>query len=75
MPAACLAILAQSNDETPFAPPVFVGVTTYELGPKPVSVYVPAAGPGAAVVVETFGEPAPLINTFETYLGGDEALM
>jgi hypothetical protein len=73
-PATCCAILAESNDDMPFAPPTLEGVTTYEPDPKPLKVYVPAIGPGAAVVVETFTEPAPLITTFETNFGGEVAL-
>ena len=57
----------------PFAPPVLDGVTVYAPAPKPLREYVPAIGPGAAVVVETFGEPSPLIKTFETNLGVADA--
>lgn len=65
-PTACCEILAASKDDmAPFAAPVLVGVTVYEPAPKPVSEYVP---PGKLVVVDTFGDPVPLISTFETNL-------
>lgn len=65
-PAVCWAILAASFEPMLFWPVVFDGVTVYDPAPKPVSVYVP---PGNEVVVETLGEPAPLITAFDTKRG------
>ena len=69
-PATCCATLAASNELIPFWPVVLLGVTVYEPEPNPVSEYCPALAPGGAVVVVTLGDPAPVIVTFETNLGG-----